>query len=98
MRAVAAFLLALGAVTQVARADGPAAAAPPVASSVDASASAELDAWLGRLASPDAAVRAGAVQAIDSATAAMLPAIAGRLSELKRSANREAMGSLLLRV
>ncbi len=98
MQAVVAFLFAWLALTRVAHADVPAASPQPVPTSIEASASTELEAWLSRLVSADVAARTAAVRAIDSTTPSMLPAIGKRLSELKRSANRDAMGTLLSRV
>jgi hypothetical protein len=61
----------------------------------DAASVAELDAWLGRLTGADASVRATALLALESTSQAMLPAISKRLTDLKKSADRDAMSSVL---
>lgn len=68
---------------------------PPPAASVAPPEAAAVDAWLGKLTGVDPGGRRGALAAIDASTPAMLPAIARRLSELKKSANRDAMAALL---
>jgi tetratricopeptide (TPR) repeat protein len=62
----------------------------------DSASLAELDAWLGRLTGGDAAARATALSAIESASQAMVPAISKKLADLKKSADREAMSTVLL--
>jgi hypothetical protein len=63
--------------------------------SAEAASTADVDAWLRKLTGSDAAGRKAAVAAIESANSTMLPAIAKRLADLKRSANRDAMASVL---
>ena len=58
----------------------------------------ELTAWLDRLVSSDALTRQTAVSSVDRATPAMLPAIATRLFELGKSADRTAMATLLAEI
>jgi tetratricopeptide (TPR) repeat protein len=61
----------------------------------EAASAAEIDAWLGRLTGSDAAARVVALSAIEAGTQAMVPAISKKLADLKRSADREAMWSVL---
>jgi hypothetical protein len=82
-------------------ASGPAHAQSPSnapGSSVPASserAAGNVDEWIGKLTGTDAAGRKAAMAAFDVVTPAMLPAIAARLAELKKSANRDAMAAVL---
>jgi hypothetical protein len=71
--------------------------AAPAASAADPVAG-DVDGWLGRLTASDGAARKGAAAALDGVTSAMLPAIAKRLSELKKSADRDAMASVVTRL
>ena len=66
----------------------------PVAA-VDEASRTELDTWLARLTSPDAAIRKEAVAAIDAAVPALVPPILKRLAEFKRAANRDGMSAVL---
>ena len=59
---------------------------------------AELDAWLARLTGADAAARKSALSSFEPGHAAMVPAISRRLADLKKSANRDGMASLLAKV
>src|SRR5437588_867547 len=93
-RLLLALLLVLGAA-------GPRAEAEPRAAS-SAAASAEVaigdvDVWLAKLTGLDPAGRREAALAVGGATPAVLPGIAKRLTELKKSANRDAMGAILSR-
>jgi hypothetical protein len=72
-------------------------AALPAASAPESIAVADVDAWLSQLTSADAAVRKAAVSATDSPSTTMLPGIARRLADLKRTANRDSMASVLAR-
>jgi len=60
-------------------------------------ASADVDAWLAQLTGPDSAARKVAVAAVESGNTTMLPGLAKRLADLKRTANRDAMASALAR-
>src|SRR5689334_11516628 len=91
-RALPVALLAWGATVEPAWAQAPAASVAAEAAPVD------VDGWLGRLTSADAAARKGAVAALDSVTPAMLPGVAKRLAELKKSADRPAMEAALTRL
>jgi hypothetical protein len=70
----------------------------PGASAAVPEAPGDVDGWLGRLTGPDAVARKGAIAALDGATPAMLPAIAKRLAELKKSADRDGMAAVLARL
>jgi hypothetical protein len=74
---------------------GQTAVIPSAGSVAPPEAVGDVDAWLAKLTGLDSGGRRGALAAIDASTPAMLPAIAKRLSELKRSANRDAMAVLL---
>jgi hypothetical protein len=71
--------------------------APGAASAAEAAVSADVDAWLAQLTGADASVRKVAVGALESANSTMLPGIAKRLADLKRTANRDAMAQVLAR-
>ena len=60
-----------------------------------AAAVAEIEAWMGRLTGPDAAARAKAAAGIESATQTMVPAISRKVADLKKTADRDAMSSVL---
>jgi len=88
-------VLALGVASRAGSGESP-AMSPPSASA-DAGSRGDVEAWIGRLTGADATARKVAVAAADSATSALLPAISKRLSELKKSVNREAMGVVIAR-
>jgi tetratricopeptide (TPR) repeat protein len=78
----------------------PAEAEPRAASSAAEPtdlATGEVGVWLAKLTGVDPAGRRDAALALGAATPAMLPGIARRLAELKRSANRDAMGAIVVR-
>lgn len=51
----------------------------------DAGSQAELDAWLKKLTHEDAALRKEAVEELESASRAMVPAIAGKIAEIRKA-------------
>jgi tetratricopeptide (TPR) repeat protein len=57
--------------------------------------STDVDAWVGRLTGVDPGGRRAAVADIDTASPALLPGIARRLGELRKSADRDAMADVL---
>jgi hypothetical protein len=93
----AIFLIASGAAAPAFADPKPAALPSASVSAPETAAIADVDAWLNQLTSADAAVRKTAASATDSSSLTMLPGIAKRLADLKRTANRDAMASVLVR-
>ena len=73
---------------------------PPSSSSAAANpdAARELGAWLEGLVSSDPSARKAATASLDRASPAMLPAIAERLSQLSKTADRTAMAAVIAEV
>lgn len=99
-------LLALAALPATAMGDDDAAAPPrplaalPTPASIelpppDPASQAELDAWLKKLTHEDAALRKEAVEEIGSASRAMVPAIAAKIAEIRKTGRLGAMAALL---
>lgn len=63
--------------------------------SPDAASQAELDAWLKRLTDENPATRREAVREIESASRAMVPAIAAKIAEIRKSARLGGMAVVL---
>src|SRR5215831_11527674 len=88
-------LLALAVAAGVASAPAVAEPTPAAPAAAPESTANDVDGWLAKLTSADPASRRAALSALDTANPAMLPAITRRLSELKKTANRDAMANLL---
>jgi hypothetical protein len=97
-RTLLPLLLAMSLASVPARAGAAPAQAAPAASATAEGVPGDVEGWLGRLIGADGVQRKTAVAAIDGATSAQLPAIAKRLAELKKSADRDAMSAVLTRL
>src|SRR5262249_47185289 len=94
-RALPALFLASSMASVPALAQAP--SAPPAASTLAEAVPGDVDVWLARLTGTDAAGRKAAIAALDGVTPGMLPAVTRRLSELKKSADRDGMAVVLTR-
>lgn len=61
----------------------------------DAASQAELDAWLTKLTHEDAALRKEAIEEIESASRAMVPAIAAKIAEVRKTGRLNGMAVVL---
>lgn len=99
-----AVALALAASASPGRADAPTTAtalppiprlAPTTLPAPEPTAIADLDAWLAKVIGEDAEARKAAMLSLDETAPAGVPAVARKLAELRRTANRDAMATIV---
>jgi hypothetical protein len=97
VRTVLPWLVLVVALAKVASAEPRAAEGAAAPASAAPAGVPDVDAWLAQLVSTDASARRSAAGVVESASSPLVPGIAKRLADLKRTANRDAMASVLAR-